>query len=103
LRRTLFTVPASARGLTRRCVAGSGGGGGGGGAGGGTGGGGFFSAFGGETKGVPGKLVISDAVFRNSKAEVEARFKGDTGEMDADRNTPVHWAAVKGHNELLLW
>lgn len=52
---------------------------------------------------MPGKLVISDAVFRNNKTEVEARFKGDTGEMDADRNTPVHWAAVKGHNELLMW
>ena len=57
----------------------------------------------GEAKSVPGKLVISDSVFRNNKAEVEARFKGDTNEMDADRNTPVHWAAVKGHNELLMW
>ena len=40
---------------------------------------------GGGAPGKPGKRVISDAVFRNNKAEVEARFRGDTNEMDADR------------------
>ncbi|MGB1593939.1 MAG: ankyrin repeat domain-containing protein, partial [Promethearchaeia archaeon] len=64
---------------------------------------GSTKANGGSSGGKPGRLVISDAVFRNNKPEVEARFKGDTGEMDADRNTPVHWAAVKGHNEILQW
>ena len=50
-------------------------------------------------------LPYSDAVFRGKLDEVIQRFgqKGSRDEMDVDRNTPVHWAAVKGHNEILNW
>ena len=67
-------------------------GGGGSGAG---GDGGWLGMGGGQTtKLAPGKLVISDAVFRGKHDEVLGRFKGDTTEIDADRNTPMHWVCV---------
>ena len=33
--------------------------------------------------------------------QVRAKFAGNTDEVDVDGNTPVHWAAVKGHDEIL--
>jgi hypothetical protein len=50
-------------------------------------------------------LPYSDAVFRGKLDEVIQGFEqhGSRDEMDVDRNTPVHWAAMEGHTEILNW
>ena len=50
-------------------------------------------------------LLYSDAVFRGKLDEVILGFEqhGSRDESDSDQNTCVHWAAIKGHNEILNW
>jgi hypothetical protein len=51
-----------------------------------------------------GHLFISQAAFRGDETEVQIKlneFAISTDEQDVDLNTPVHWAAVKGHTGIL--
>ncbi len=68
----------------------------------------FFSAFVKDEKKekpvIVGDLTLSQAVFKGETGLVEATlqsFADYTKEQDVDQNTPVHWAAVKGHYEIL--
>ena len=52
-----------------------------------------------------GQLVLSHAAFKGDMSFVEAKL-GEVlmdfrGEEDPSGNTPVHWAAVKGHADVL--
>ena len=67
----------------------------------------LFAGFVKEDKEKPvivGDLSLSQAVFRGDTDFVQAKlqiFADYTKEQDVDLNTPVHWAAVKGHREIL--
>ena len=58
--------------------------------------GGLFAA-----KIAPGQLVVSDPAFKGDLESVRQKFAGNTEELDADGNSPVHWAAVKGHTNVV--
>eukprot|EP00960_Hanusia_phi_P010028 292574-Hanusia_phi.AAC.8 len=45
--------------------------------------------------------AISQDCFKGDLNAVQRRFEGNVHEVDADENTPVHWAALKGHDGVL--